>query len=204
MIRPFVRRFRRNARIVALAAVGVFVGVVAAAIGFAVTADVTASLVLAGVGVSMLVMAVLQVIVAYPRVVALRRAGAANPDGAVFLARRQPAVISDLATYVNDPVIYNMVSDRWVVASISAAGMAAWSIGRDSRELVVMPWDIIGAVTPIRLENGGDGVAVDVKPYVEPLVVSVGYAASGIMSTFSGRGIAEVIATANALRPPAG
>ncbi len=201
MVRPFVRRFRRNARILVLIAAAVLIGVVVAAVYFLMTGDVSAGLVLGGVGLSMLVTATLLAVVARPRMLALRRAGAANADGAVFLARRQPAAVSDLATYLNDPEIYDMVSDRWVVSSISANGMAAWSIGADSRELIVIPWEIIGDITPIRLENGGDGVAVDVKPYADPLVVAVGYASFGVMSTFSGRGIAEVIATANALRP---
>ena len=125
-----------------------------------------------------------------------------NPHGAVFLARRQPALVSDLATYLGaDSDVYDEVSDRWVVASIDERGMTAWSVGRDSRELLLVPWEHIGSIEPTALESGRVGIAVDVKPFPTPLVVSVGYSAFGIMAAFGRRGVAEVVALANALRP---
>jgi hypothetical protein len=196
----FIRRFRRNARTLVLVAGAVFAGLVVS--GFVLAgSDLTASVVFWGVAAAMVVAAVALVVTSRSRVQALRRVHAENPDGVVFLARRQPAVISDLATYVDDAAIYDQVADRWVVASIDARGMSAWSLGPESRELVLMPWDVVGYIQYTRLDNGSDGVAVDVKPFPEPLVVSVGYAASGIMASFSRRGVTEVVATANALRP---
>ena len=69
-------------------------------------------------------------------------------------------------------------------------------------ELLLVPWEVIGSIDPIRLENGRPGVAVDVKPFPTPLVVSVGYTAFGIMASFGGRGERpRSIAAANSLRP---
>ena len=44
-------------------------------------------------------------------------------------------------------------------------------------------------------------IAVEVKPFPTPLLTAVGYAAFGILAPFSRAGLAEVISTANALRP---
>jgi hypothetical protein len=203
----FVRRFRRNARLVAIIFLIVLAALVATGAMLVGGADATAGFVLWAVALAMAAAAVAVVLTSRSRLQALRRVESLNPDGAVFLARRQPALVSDLATYVNDPTIYDEVADRWVVASIDSRGMSAWSLGPDSRELVIMPWSVVGSIETTPLENGGPGVAVDVKPFPEPLVVSVGYAAAGIMSSFNRQNVAEVVKAANALRPdtpPAG
>ncbi|MGN6503304.1 MAG: hypothetical protein ACTHKX_10460 [Pseudolysinimonas sp.] len=164
-------------------------------------ADAGVGLVLWAFAAAMVAGAVVLAVHARPRILALRRVTQHNPDGAVLLARRQPAVVSDLATYLGENDIYNDVSDRWVVASIDQRGLAAWSVGREPRELLLMRWDEVGYIERTRLESGGPGVAVDVKPFAEPLVVSAGYAAFGVLSSFSRKGVDEVIATLNALRP---
>lgn len=197
----FVRRFRRNARIVAILFLIVLVALVVAGAVFMSGSDATAGFVLWAFAVAMVGAALAVVLTSRSRLQALRRVRTLNPDGAVFLARRQPAVISDLASYVNDPQIYDEVADRWVVASIDARGMSAWSLGPTSHELVLMPWSVVGSIEEIPLENGAPGVAVDVKPFPDPLVVSVGYAASGIMASFSRKNVGEVVKAANALRP---
>ena len=110
-------------------------------------------------------------------------------------------MVSDLAAYLGDSDIYDDVSDRWVVASIDHRGLAAWSVGREPRELVLMRWEELGDIERTRLENGGPGVAVDVKPFADPLIVAAGYAAFGVLSSFSRKGVDEVVATVNALRP---
>jgi hypothetical protein len=165
--------------------------------------DAGVGLVLWAFAAAMVAGAVVLAVHARPRILALRRVTQHNPDGAVLLARRQPAVVSDLATYLGENDIYNDVSDRWVVASIDQRGLAAWSVGREPRELLLMRWDEVGYIERTRLESGGPGVAVDVKPFAEPLVVSAGYAAFGVLSSFSRKGVDEVIATLNALRPSA-
>jgi hypothetical protein len=65
-----------------------------------------------------------------------------------------------------------------------------------------MPWDAIGYIEQVALEGEPrHGVAVDVKPFPTPLLAAVGYAAFGILAPFSRTGLAEVISTANGLRP---
>ena len=71
-----------------------------------------------------------------------------------------------------------------------------------SRELLLVPWDHIGSIETTRLESGRTGIAVDVKPFENPLIVSVGYSAFGIMAAFGRRGVTEVVELANALRRP--
>ena len=101
-------------------------------------ADAGVGLMLWAFAAAMVAGAVVLAVHARPRVLALRRVAEQNPEGAVLLARRQPAVVSDLAAYLGDSDIYDDVSDRWVVASIDHRGLAAWSVGREPRELVLM------------------------------------------------------------------
>ena len=197
----FARRYRVSAGIAALAAVVTLVAMVSFGVIRISQGHPTTGFVALAVAVALVAAGIVLVAISLPRSRALRQVRAANPDGAVFLARRQPAVVSDLATYVDDPEVYDQVSDSWVVASVDERGMSAWSVEPTSRELVLMPWQVVASIDPIDLENGRPGVAVDVQPFPTPLVVSVGYAAFGIMVSFGSRGVAEVVATANALRP---
>jgi hypothetical protein len=198
----FALRFRRNASLLAVVACVAPLALIAAGV-FALTySDQTAG-VLAWIGAGALVAGeAVFAVRSFQRSSALQQVMLANPDGAVFLGRRQPSVVSDLAGYVSASDVLDQVSDRWVVASIDHRGMAAWSIGRDARELLLIPWAEIGVVEVAPLESGRPGVAVDVRPFATPLLVSVGYSACGIMAAFGHRGVAEVVATTNALRPP--
>jgi hypothetical protein len=197
----YVRRFRRRAAFVVTTGVLAVFALVVVGAALLRGADAGVGLMLWAFAAAMVAGAVVLAVHARPRVLALRRVAEQNPEGAVLLARRQPAVVSDLATYLGENDIYNDVSDRWVVASIDGRGMAAWSVGREPRELLLMRWEELGYIERTRLESGGPGIAVDVKPFPEPLIVAVGYAAFGVMSSFSGKGIDEVVATVNALRP---
>jgi hypothetical protein len=197
---PFVRRFRRRAAIVVTAGLAVVVALIVVG-AVLLRSDAGIGLMLWVFAAAMVAGAVVLVVHARPRILALRRVVEHNPDGAVLLARRQPALVSDLATYLGESDVYDAVSDRWVVASIDDRGLAAWSVGREPRELVLMPWGELGTIELTRLESGGPGVAVDVKPFAEPLVVAAGYAAFGVLSSFTRRGVDEVVATVNALRP---
>ncbi|HTL41477.1 MAG TPA: hypothetical protein VL294_08390 [Pseudolysinimonas sp.] len=200
MRHPFVRRFRRRAAIVVTAGLAVVVALIVVG-AVLLRSDAGIGLMLWVFAAAMVAGAVVLVVHARPRILALRRVVEHNPDGAVLLARRQPALVSDLATYLGESDVYDAVSDRWVVASIDDRGLAAWSVGREPRELVLMPWGELGTIELTRLESGGPGVAVDVKPFAEPLVVAAGYAAFGVLSSFTRRGVDEVVATVNALRP---
>jgi hypothetical protein len=200
----FARRFRRNAAFVAVLAVLALIALVVTGVvlaGVEPTASVPAWVAGAALAIAVVVFAVNSL----RRSRAIRDVMATNPDGVVFLGRRQPSLVSDLSTYVPDSGVLAEVSDRWVIASIDSRGMTAWSIGAGSRELLLMPWADVGTVEATRLEGSGrPGIAVDVKPFPTPLVVSVGYSAFGIMAAFGRRGVAEIVEATNALRPAAG
>jgi hypothetical protein len=200
---PFVRRFRRRAAVLVLIGAAVLVALVAVGIVFLSRDDYAVGFTCLGIAVALTVGAGAVAAAALPRSRALRQVTAANPDGAVFLAKRQPYEVSDLATFVGQAQdILDQVADRWVVASVDDRGISAWSIEPTSRELLLMPWDAIGYIEQVPLE--GDprhGVAVDVRPFPTPLLAAVGYSAYGILAPFSRTGLVEVIDTANALRP---
>jgi hypothetical protein len=200
---PFARRFRSRAGVLVLVGVLALTGIVAVAIVLLSRDDFAAGFTCLGLAIAMTISSGVVASIALPRSRALRQVTAANPDGVVFLARRQPSPISDLATFVaQSPELLEQLSDRWVVASVDGRGMAAWSVERDSRELVVVPWDVIGYIEPVDLEGDPrNGVAVDVKPFPTPLQVAVGYAAFGVLARFGRRGVTEVIAAAESQRP---
>jgi hypothetical protein len=66
-----------------------------------------------------------------------------------------------------------------------------------------MPWAEVGAIEVIDVEFGGRGrgIAVDVRPFDTPLIVTVGYAAFGLTAPLDRAGAAEVTALTNAIRP---
>jgi len=200
---PFARRFRRRAGVAVLAAAVALVAIVAFGIVLLSQGDFAAGFTCLGVAIALPIGGGALAAATLPRSRALRQVSAANPDGVVFLGRRQPSVVSDLATFVGgSPELLAQVSDRWVVASIDERGMAAWSVEPRSRELLLMPWNVIGSVDVVPIE--GDprfGVAVDVKPFPTPLLVAVGYSAFGVLAPFGRSAVAEVVAASNALRP---
>jgi hypothetical protein len=202
-MRPFARRFRLRAGLIVLSAVVALIAIVALAIVLLSRDDYAAGFTCLGGAIAVVVGAGALAAIALPRSRALRQVSAANPEGAVFLGRRQPSPVSDLVTFVGgSQELLAQVSDRWVVSSIDARGMAAWSVEPVSRELLLIPWAAIGYVERVDLE--GDprhGIAVDVKPFPTPLVVAVGYAAFGVLAPFRRRGVLEVIAATEALRP---
>jgi hypothetical protein len=201
---PFVRRFRLRAAVLVLIGAAVLVALVVVGIVFLAHDDYAAGFTCLGIGIVLIIGAGAVAALALPRSAALRQVEAQNPDGAVFLGRRQPHESNDLATYLGQSRdLLAQVADRWVIASIDERGMAAWSVEPVARELVLIPWEQIGYIERVPLD--GDprfGVAVDVKPFPTPLLVAVGYAAFGILAPFGRTGLAEVISTANALRPP--
>ncbi len=134
---------------------------------------------------------------------ALRRVAAAHPEGLVFLARRQPALVSDLAVYLGARGITADVADRWLVGLVDERGISAWSLSAHPTELLLIPWAELGSIEVTDLESGGRGrgIAVDVRPFETPLIVAIGFAAFGVTSSLGQDGVAEVAELANAVRP---
>jgi hypothetical protein len=199
----FVSRFRRRARLFALLACAVVVvALLAAGATTLVTfgAEASASIVAWAVAAALAAGAAVFAASSVRRETAILHVAQLNPDGLVFLARRQPALMSDLGTYLQESSVVASVADRWVVALADARGLSAWSVGAGSQELLLMPWKDLGAIEVTRLENGRPGVAVDVKPFATPLVVSVGYSAYGILAALDRAGVDEVVEATNAFR----
>jgi hypothetical protein len=198
----FARRFRRNALFVAIAAVLALIALFVLGTVLAVGADPVAGIPAWGAAVALAIAVVVFAVNSLRRSRAIRDVMTTNPGGLVFLGRRQPSLVSDLATYIPDSEVLAEVSDRWVIASVDGRGMTAWSIGAHARELVLMPWADIGSVERVRLEGSGrPGIAVDVQPFPTPLVVSVGYSAFGVMAPYGKQGVDEIVIATNALRP---
>jgi hypothetical protein len=202
-MRPFVRRFRIRAGFAAAAAVIVTVVLLILVIVVVPRPDAMSDVILILVSVALVAAVASATIGSVRRAQGLRRVAAQHPDDLVFLARRQPSVVSDLAVYLGQRDISADVADRWLVALVDERGISAWSVGTSPAELLLMPWDELGAIDVTNLESGGRGVAVDVRPFETPLIVAVGYAAFGLTSSLDRAGVAEVAALTNALRPDA-
>jgi hypothetical protein len=200
---PFVRRFRRAAAASALAAIVAAVIVVILLVVVVPMPDALGYVVLIVVSIALAAAVAGATIGSLRRAGALKAATAQHPDGVVFLGRRQPSVVSDLAIYLGSRGITADVADRWLVALIDDRGISALSIDKAPAELLLMPWAELGAIEVTDLESGGRGlgIAVDVRPFDTPLIVAVGYAAFGLTSSLGRTGVAEVVALANAQRP---
>ncbi|HEX7834784.1 MAG TPA: hypothetical protein VF479_04865 [Pseudolysinimonas sp.] len=199
----FVRRFRLTAAgVVGAILVLVAVAVVVVAVAVPRQDAMGDAILVVGI-VAVAAVLALAAITSFRRAHALRRVTAQHPDDLVFMARRQPAVVSDLSVYLGERGITADVADRWLVGLVDDRGVSAWSITRTPTELLLMPWSELGAIEVCDLESGGGGrgIAVDVRPFDTPLVVAIGYAAFGLTSALSREGVAEVCRLANGLRP---
>lgn len=199
----FVRRFRITAGIAAAAVVLVAIALVTVIVVVVPRRDATGDAILIGVGFVLIAAVALATIGSLRRARALARVTAAHPDGLVFLARRQPSLVSDLAVFLSARGITADVADRWLVALVDERGMSAWSLDQTPAELLLMKWDEIGSIEICDLESGGTarGIAVDVRPFETPLIVAIGYAAFGLTSSLGREGVAEVAERAEAARP---
>ena len=137
--------------------------------------------------------------------VGIARVRRLKPDALVFLGRREPSLQPDLPMYLHRKDVSADVADRWVIAVIDSAGMAAWSSGPRARELFVMDWSELGEVVALDyLSIEGRprfGISVDVTPYPTPLLVRVGYAMFGLQAGFDRSGTIAVCEAANSHRP---
>lgn len=199
----FVPRFRLTAAIVA----GVILLVTAGVLGVVAVAvpreDVIGNLTMLGVALLLVVVETLAAITSVRRALALERVRLDNPAGLVFLARRQPAIVSDLAEYLRAHDITADVADRWVVALVDHRGISAWGLGSHPEQLLLIAWDEIGPIEVTDLDSGAKdrGIAVLVRPSNDPLVASIGYAAFGLTASVGREAVAEIAAKTNALRP---
>lgn len=202
-MQPFVRRFRLAAGIAASAAVLVAVIVLVLVFVVVPRPDVLGDLILIVVSVALAAAIAFATIGSWRRARSLKRVTASHPDCLVFLARRQPSVISDFAVYLGARGISADVADRWLVGLVDDRGISAWSLDATPAELLLMPWEELGSIEVTDLESGGTGrgIAVDVRPFDTPLIVAIGYAAFGLTSSLGRDGVAEVAERANALRP---
>lgn len=136
---------------------------------------------------------------------ALRDLRAAHPDGAVFLARRHPSVVSDLETFMRERGFAADVSDGWVPALVDHRGISAWSTGPQPRELLLIRWDEIGEIAVERsataLSDGRPNVNVDVRPFVVPLTVDLGFARGILTFVLDLADTREAVRITNSLRP---
>jgi hypothetical protein len=199
----FVRRFRLAAGLASLAVVLVAIALVVVIVVVVPRGDPTSDAILIGIGFLLVAAVVLATIGSLRRARALRHVTAAHPSALVFLARRQPSLVSDLAVYLGARGITADVADRWVVAVVDDRGISAWSLDQTPTELLLMPWGELGVIEVCDLESGGAarGIAVDVQPFETPLIAAIRYAAFGLTSSLGREGVAEVAARTNALRP---
>ncbi len=202
-MRPFARRFRRLAGIAAAAAVVVAVTLLILVIVVVPRQDVLGDVMIIVASIALAAAVAGATIGSVRRGRALKRVAELHPDDLVFLARRQPSVVSDLAIYLGQRGITADVADRWLVALVDGRGISAWSLGSAPAELLLMPWGELGAIEVTDVEAGGRGrgIAVDVRPFDTPLIVTVGYAAFGLTAPLDRAGVAEVTALTNAMRP---
>ena len=127
------------------------------------------------------------------------------PDALAFLAHREPALVPDLPTYQYRKDNTADVADRWIPALVDHRGISAWTGGLRPRELLLMEWSELGRIEPATFVSiqgrQKHGVAVDVTPYPEPLLVTVGHSVLGLEGSFDRRGIRAVVDATNARRP---
>jgi hypothetical protein len=199
----FVRRFRVTAGIAAALTVLVAVALVVVIVVVVPQRDAMGDTILIVVSAALAAALATATIGSWRRAQALRRLSASHPASLVFLARRQPSVVSDLAVYLGARGISADVADRWLVGLVDDRGITAWSLGRAPSELLLMPWAELGSIEVTDLESGGKGrgIAVDVRPFDTPLIVAIGYSAFGLTSSLGRAGVAEVAALTNGLRP---
>ena len=128
-----------------------------------------------------------------------------HPGLPVFLARREPSLVSDIQTYQYRNDNFADVDDKWVPTLVDARGISVWSTGLRPAELLLMRWSELGAITASSFTTIAGksrlGVIVDVHPFRTPLHVRVGHAALGIEGSFDKTGIVAVVQATNSWRP---
>lgn len=137
--------------------------------------------------------------------VGLRTLGAQHPEGVVFLARRLPPVVSDLRAFMRAKGFDAEIGDGWYLGLADYRGFSAWSPAARPQELLLMDWIEIGEVLAVETPTvGGDsrwGVTVDVRPYVVPLTVEVGYASGLVTMALDAVDTVDLVETVLTQRP---
>jgi hypothetical protein len=135
----------------------------------------------------------------------LRALAAANPEGVAFLARRLPPAVSDLPAFMRAKGFAEEIGDGWYIGLADYRGLTAWSPERRPRELLLMDWLEVGDVLAVHASTVDDDspgrVTVDVRPYVVPLTVEVGYAWGLVTMKLDGVDTADLVSAVTAHRP---
>ncbi|MEO5535925.1 MAG: hypothetical protein ABIR17_12440 [Pseudolysinimonas sp.] len=201
------RRFRMRARIITAAVLTLAIAIVVGGGWAAASAVPAGGLLLAYVTA---VIAVVTTALVLWRGTARLTAGlhalaVAHPDGVVFLGRRMPPVVSDLPAFMRAKGLTGVIGEGWYPALADYRGISAWSPGRHPRELVLVDWIEVGEVRAEHTRSvDGDShlsVIVDVRPYVLPLTVEVGYAWGLVTMPLDAVDSADLVTTVNAQRP---
>ena len=154
---------------------------------------------------ALLVMVALHAIIADRFSRALRAVAAAHPDALVFLARRLPPVVSDLPSFLKEKGIEAEIGDGWYPTTAHPGGLTVWTAEAVPREVLTIEWAEIGDVLPVHTPTVGRDlrwcVSVDVKPYVIPLTVDVGYAWGVVTMALNARDTATLVEAVVAQRP---
>lgn len=205
---PLARRFRVRARLITVAAI---LGAAGVAVGGAVAMVLTGGprdggLVAYALAVgTMLVVIVGLGLTTTPLARALQTLRERHPDQAVFLARRLPSVVSDMPQYLASHGLQLDISDGWYPATVDAAGINVWQPRAQPQKLFTIPWSEIGEILPVRsptvLGDARWSVTVDVKPYIVPLTVDVGYAWGLVTMAMDAADTADVVTATVAQRP---
>jgi hypothetical protein len=136
---------------------------------------------------------------------ALRALATAHPNDVVFLARRLPPVVSDLPSFLKAKGVDASIGDGWYPGTAHSGGLTVWTPEAEPREVLTIEWAEIGDVLMVLTPTvGGDSrwtVTVDVKPYVIPLTVDVGYAWGIVTMALDAVDTAQFVAAVNAQRP---
>ena len=202
------RRFGVRARVITFSAVvGAVVLIVGGALAIALMTRPRSGILIAYAFavVTLVVALVVLAIVTRRSARALRALAAAHPDDVVFLARRLPPVVSDLPSFLKAKGIDAHFGDGWYPGTANRDGIAVWTLEAEPRQVVLIEWAEIGDVLAARTATvGGDSrwsVTVDVKPYVIPLTVDVGYAWGIVTTALDAVDTAEFVTAVNAQRP---
>jgi hypothetical protein len=200
------RRFSGRASLVVVAALALAAGV-GTALNFALdsaTSELNYMPALAVVAMGLLLIGLSAPAIWHK--LALRALRRRYPRAAVFLARREPALVPDLPMYQYRKDNTADVADRWIPGLVDHRGLSAWSGGPRPKELLLMEWSEIGAVEAtefLSIEGRPKfGASVDVRPFATPLLVDVGHSFFGFEGAFDRAGVQAVVDASNDKRPP--
>lgn len=202
------RRFRNQARtitIAALSAAGVvmIIGALAIALSGSPRDGVVVAYGIAMAAILLLVGACTIITQRLARTLRVLRER--HPGDVVFLARRLPPIVSNLADYLRNKGVETPVGDGWLGAVADSRGVTIYSHGADPHALVLIEWAEIGDIAMVRTPTvGGDSrwsVTVDIRPYDVPLTADLGEAWGIVTMALGAADTSAAIDAVTARRP---